>query len=128
MKTKIIILTVLVLLTLFVLKNVSFSAPECFDGYILDESGVCFPDPDVIGLSDKSFYDILVNFMYWILGVLGILAILAFIISGIQYLVSAGDEKIIETAKRNIKWSIVGLAVALASLSIVKAIDFILIS
>ncbi len=95
----------------------------CPANFTLDASGVCFPTGT--GLAGGTIKDVLIKFLYWILGILASLAILTIIISGVQYIVSAGDEKIIETAKRNIKWSIIGLVIALASFAIVYTIDFI---
>ncbi len=61
--------------------------------------------------------------MNWLLIILGSLAIIAFIISGIQYLIAAWDEEMMETGKRNMKYSIMGVIVALSGLVIVKAVD-----
>ena len=61
--------------------------------------------------------------MWWILALIGMIAIIAFVISGIQYLISAGDEGMIETAKRNMTYSIVGVLVALSGWVIIKAIN-----
>ncbi|NLC30833.1 MAG: hypothetical protein GX765_05985 [Candidatus Moranbacteria bacterium] len=60
--------------------------------------------------------------MLWLLSVIGFIAIVAFVISGIQYLISAGDQNMIETAKRNMKWSIVGVVTALSGLIILQFI------
>ena len=60
--------------------------------------------------------------MNWLLALFGIIAIIAFVISGIQYLVSAGDEGIAETAKRNMKFAIIGVIVALSGWIIISAI------
>lgn len=59
----------------------------------------------------------------WLLIIAGVIAVIAFVISGIQYLVSAGNDSIIETAKRNMIYSIVGVIVMLSGLVIVNAID-----
>ncbi|MCX6765482.1 MAG: hypothetical protein NT136_00770 [Candidatus Moranbacteria bacterium] len=85
------------------------------------KAGVCFPTNT--GLSDTPVADIIENFLMWLLGIFGFIAIIAFIISGIQYLTSAGEEKAIETAKRNMKWSIVGVIIALAGFVIILAVD-----
>ncbi len=84
------------------------------------EAGVCFPENT--GLSEKPISGIIKNFLYWLLGIFGFLAIIAFVISGVQYLTSAGEEKELETAKRNMKWSVVGVIVALSGYVIIKAI------
>jgi len=91
-------------------------------------SGVCVPMSSAIGLSDAGGSDtpvavVITNFMQWLLGVFGFLAIIAFVISGILYLTSAGNEDQAEKAKRGVIWSTVGVIVALSSLIIVNAID-----
>lgn len=66
---------------------------------------------------------ILANLLMWILGIFGMLAILAFVVSGIQYFAAAGDEKMMETAKRNLIYSIIGVVVALSGFVIIMAVD-----
>lgn len=95
------------------------AAPIVCDGYI--DAGVCFPAGT--GLSSSSVESILMNFMWWILALIGMIAIIAFVISGIQYLISAGDDDMITTAKRNMTWSIVGVLVALSGWVIIQAIN-----
>ncbi len=87
-----------------------------------EESGVCFPDATTVGLGDMSVFDFLQVLMNWLLGIIGVLAVIAFVISGIQYLTSAGDEQMAETAKRNMTYAIIGLVIALAGLIIVNAV------
>ncbi len=67
--------------------------------------------------------DILANLLDWLLGIIGIIAVIAFAISGIQYLISAGDEEKMGAAKRNALYSIIGIIVALSGFVVVKAID-----
>jgi len=87
-------------------------------------SGVCIPTGT--GLPSPSSSDpvatVLENVMQWLLAVIGVVGIIAFVISGVQYLMAAGDQNIIETAKRNMKWSIVGIVVALSGLIILNFI------
>lgn len=83
--------------------------------------GVCFPTGT--GLSEASVTSIIQTFLYWLLGIFGFLAIIAFVISGIQYLTSAGNDKQIETAKKNMQYSIIGVIVALAGMVIVTAVE-----
>lgn len=95
---------------------------ECPDGTVVN--GICLPDQT--GLPNQSVYDIVNNFMYWLLGIFGLLAIIAFVISGIQYLTAAGDEKRAETAKRNALYSIIGVLIAFSGLVIVYAVGNLL--
>ena len=86
--------------------------------------GVCVPTDT--GLSSSPVSTILSKFMGWLLGILGFIGIIAFVISGMQYLTSAGDEKLAETAKNNMKYSIIGMVVALSGFIIIKAIGALL--
>jgi len=79
-------------------------------------SGVCIPT--TTGLPDNTVAPVIENVMNWLLIAIGSIAIIAFVISGMQYLLSAGDQNMIETAKRNMKWSIVGVVVALMGMVI----------
>lgn len=98
------------------------TCPTGFSPY----AGACFPDTDKVGLSDLTVKDIVINFMKWVLYLFGFLAIIAFVISGIQYLTATGNMNQIETAKRNMIYSIVGVVVALAALVIIITIDALL--
>ena len=86
-------------------------------------SGVCFPSSTSLPDPQGGVVYIIGNVLTWILSIFGFLAIIAFIISGIQYTLSAGDEKMIDIAKRNMTRSIVGVVVALAGVVIIYAID-----
>lgn len=87
-------------------------------------AGVCFPTGT--GLSEKSVLEVVAAFVGWLLAIFGFIALIGFVISGIQYLLSAGDEGMAETAKRNMKYSIIGIIVALSGWIIIKAIDTLL--
>lgn len=87
-------------------------------------AGICIPGDT--GLSSAPVGLLLMRLMNWLLAIFGTLAIIAFVISGIQYLVSAGNEEMIETAKRNMWYSIVGVVVALSGWIIIITIDQVL--
>jgi len=90
-------------------------------------AGVCFPSSQQTGgLSEKGILDILESFLSWMFALFFILSIGAFIISGVQYLVSGGDTGIIDTAKRNMKWSLVGVIVGMSGFIILQAISLAL--
>lgn len=91
--------------------------------YFEKVGGVSVPTTAGTGLSSQLVITILSSFLSWFLVVFGILALIAFVISGLQYLLAAGDEKSVETAKRNMKWAIVGVIVALVGVVIIQAID-----
>ncbi len=86
-------------------------------------SGVCVPTTAGTGLSSATVSATLVTFMKWLLAILNILGILAFVISGVQYLTSAGDEDQAKTAKRNMQYAIIGVVVGLSGYMIITAID-----
>ena len=99
-------------------------SPKCDPANFEELGGVCVPINT--GLSPEEPGVILIAVLKWILYILGFLAVLAFIVSGLQYMLSGGDERQVETAKRNMKYSIIGLVIALSSLIILFVIDDLL--
>jgi hypothetical protein len=90
-------------------------------------AGVCVPTSGATGgLSDKSVVDVLAGFASNLLEIFGVLALIAFLVSGFQYLMAAGDEKEAEIAKKNIKYSVIAVIVALSGVIIINAIETIL--
>jgi hypothetical protein len=81
--------------------------------------------PDQSGLPDApgGVKGVLTSFLNWLLLIIGIIAMIAFVISGLQYFMSAGDEKLAAAAKRNMTYSILGVIAALAGFVIVIAVD-----
>lgn len=77
-------------------------------------------------LSGQSIFNIIKTFMLWILGLLGFLAVIGFVISGIMYLVAAGDEDAQKRAKRAMYYSITGVIVGLIGLIILLAVSTLL--
>ncbi len=75
------------------------------------------PVADALTLSQ-----IALNVLDFLLSIVGILAIIMLVVGGIMYLTSAGDEDRMETGKKIVIYSIVGIFVALAALVIVKQI------
>ena len=59
--------------------------------------------------------------MFYLLAILGFVAVIGFVISGILYLVAAGDEDRQATAKRAMIYSITGVIVGLVGLVILFA-------
>lgn len=70
----------------------------------------------------SSLGTILQNVLSFLLSMVGILAIIMLVIGGLMYFAAAGDDRRVETAKKIVKFSIIGIAVALASLVIVTQI------
>jgi membrane protein YqaA with SNARE-associated domain len=73
-------------------------------------------------LPNAPIANIIGSIMNWLLGILGFLAIIAFVISGILYLTSGGNQEQVERAKRSMVYAIVGVVVALMGLVVVKAV------
>jgi hypothetical protein len=69
---------------------------------------------------------VIISLMNWLLGLLGAIALIAFVISGMQYLTAAGDEGLAERGKQNMKYSIIGVIVALSGYIILLTIDMFL--
>jgi len=80
-----------------------------------------FQAPGNTNLPQSSIFQIIQNIMLWLLGILGFVAVIGFVISGILYLVAAGDEDAQARAKRAMIYSITGVIVGLAGLVILYA-------
>jgi hypothetical protein len=78
------------------------------------------------GLPEGSIFGIVSAIVNWLLALFGILGILGFIISGIMYLVSAGNDKMAEKAKAGLVYSIIGIIVGLSGFIIMQAINGLL--
>jgi hypothetical protein len=89
-------------------------------------NGITFPSDTGLPEPDGGILQIVDNFFSWLLALFAILSIGAFIISGLQYLLATGDDKMIQTAKTNMKWSVVGVAVGLSGYLILKAVSIAL--
>lgn len=86
-------------------------------------------DPEAGGqtnLPQSSIFDIISNIMLWLLAILGFIAVIGFVISGILYLVAAGDEDAQARAKRAMIYSITGVVVGLVGLVILFAVQRLL--
>ena len=66
-------------------------------------------------LGTTSPYQVIGNAIRFILGFVGILALINFIISGLQFLLSGGNAEKTKTAKQRMLWTVIGMAVLLAS-------------
>lgn len=95
------------------------SAASCGAGFE-KMGGVCFPT--TTGLSSAPISTILSNLFLWLMGLFVTFAVVAFVVSGIQYLLAAGDEGMAETAKKNATNAIIGIIVGLSGFIIFKAI------
>ena len=100
----------------------ALAAATCTNG--TNMSGMCVPTDT--GMPATSIEQIILNVMNWLLGILGIVAMLVFVIAGFQYLTAGGDEKNTESAKGNIKYAIIGVAVALIGYVVIYTINMLL--
>ena len=78
------------------------------------------------GLPSGSVFGIIANIVNWLLALFGILGILGFIVSGIMYLISAGDDDMVKRAKAGFKYSIIGIIVGLSGFFVMQAINGLL--
>lgn len=69
-------------------------------------------------ISDTS--SVITNLINISIGIVGALAALALVISGLKHILSGGDEEKMETAKKGIKMSILGLVVSLSAWGILQ--------
>ena len=65
---------------------------------------------------------IFANLIYWLIILSGTVAVFLIIFGGIKFLTSSGDQAKVESAKKTITWSIIGLVVVLLSFMIVNII------
>jgi hypothetical protein len=73
------------------------------------------------GLPQGSILGIASNFLFWLLAIFAILGVVGFVIAGIIYLVSTGDETMIGRAKTAMMYSIVGIIIGLSGFLIMQA-------
>ena len=78
------------------------------------------------GVSTSTFSGILTNIINYALAIVGFLGVLGFVISGIMYLVSAGDDDLAKKSKGYMVNSIIGITVALLGYVIMAAISTLL--
>ena len=74
-------------------------------------------------LSTATIIQVVTILMQWGLYLVGFLGVIAFVISGIWYLTSAGDNDRIDRAKETMIYGIIGVIVALMGLIIVNAVN-----
>lgn len=81
---------------------------------------------DRTGLPKTPLGKIIGNVALWLLSIFGFIAIIGFVISGIIYLTSAGNENMQEQAKRAMQYSIIGVIVGLAGLVVIVSVNYFL--
>lgn len=78
------------------------------------------------GVSTRTADEVVFSVLYWITGILLIISVLAFIVSGVMYITAAGNPEQVKKATDMVKWSIVGIVVAVLGYTIVAQIDSLL--
>lgn len=74
-----------------------------------------------------SFLTILQNVLNFLLSVIGIIGIIMLVIGGLMYILAAGDESRMESGKKIVTYSLIGIAVALGALVLVtQVISFLM--
>ncbi len=69
--------------------------------------------------TSKTLAEIATSVLNFLLSVVGVVGIIMLVVGGLMYLTSAGDEERINTGKKIVQYSIIGVMVALAALVIV---------
>jgi len=73
------------------------------------------------GLPQSTIWEIIQALMQWLLYLIAFIAVIAFVIAGILYLTSAGNEDQANSAKNAMVYAIIGVLVALLGLIILAA-------
>ncbi len=66
--------------------------------------------------------EIVVNVLNFLLSIAGTLAIIALIVGGLMYLTAAGNEKQVDTGKSMFKSAVIGIAIVMAAMVIVRQV------
>lgn len=78
------------------------------------------------GLPAGSISGIISNLLFWLLGIFALGGIIGFVLSGIWYLLAAGDESMADKGKEGMKYSIIGIIVGLSGFLIMQAVTMLL--
>ncbi|MEA2098435.1 MAG: pilin [Patescibacteria group bacterium] len=112
------------------IKKILVSTNVFVSSLVLGVSSVMAAAPLVVEVHNpiktNDFSELVENFLLWILSVAGALALLMLVAGGVLYVTSSGNEQKIETARKMITWTILGLMLILASYSIIVVLDKIL--
>jgi len=57
----------------------------------------------------------------WLLAIFGVLGVIGFLVSGVMYLISFGDDDMMKRAKNGMMYSIYGIIVGLMGLIVIRA-------
>ncbi|MFA9262373.1 MAG: hypothetical protein ACEQSB_03395 [Undibacterium sp.] len=66
------------------------------------------------------------NVLDFLLAIIGVIAIIMLVVGGLMYLTAAGDEDRIDTGKKITKYSMIGIAIALSSIVLIRLVASLL--
>lgn len=69
-------------------------------------------------------FPLMANLIYWLLTFSGTIALILIIISGIRLIVSGGEAKTVDTAKKSLTYALAGLLLVFMSFLILNAIAY----
>lgn len=106
---------------------VSAAALDCKNPQSLQQSLACLGGTGPAGANSGLYQGtsaggLLKSIILWLLSLVAVLALLAFIVGGIMYIISFGDEGRAEKAKNIILYAVIGLLVVGASFLIIQVI------
>lgn len=65
------------------------------------------------------------NIIFWLLVFAGIIALIIIIVSGLRLIMSGGDPKAIDQARKTLAWAIIGLVIVFLSFFIINIISVV---
>lgn len=98
----------------------------CFGGSFGGGGGWSVGNISGFGLPSGSIMGIIQNILSWILMIFGFLGLIGFVISGIMYVLSSGNQEMIDKAKSAMTYSAIGIIVGLVGLVIIQAVNIAL--
>ena len=93
---------------------------SCPDGTMADPSIGCVQTPAALVNPESGLLEIILKFSSGMMFMLAGVATITLIYGAIRYIMAAGDENQIQTAKRIMIWSVVGLVIGLMAGYIVQ--------
>lgn len=92
---------------------------------LLQEIGKALGWTDTTGTTTGalSLYQIATNILNFLLSIAGIVAIIFLVVGGLTYITAYGEEKRIETGKKIITYAVIGIALIMGALVIVKQVS-----
>jgi len=89
-------------------------------------SGWALSNISSYGLPGATISAIIINVVSWLLTIFWVISVGAFIVSGIMYLASTGNEEVIAKAKKYMLYSIIGVIVGLSGYVLIQAVSLML--